>query len=74
MQDGSVPTMPDVLADAVVPRGATVLVALGLLAVLVVFAGSFGRAVIAAVRGPPCTPRTVLSGRQILARFCIARR
>jgi lipoprotein LpqS len=42
MQDGSVPAVPDILADAVVLRAITVLVALGLLAVVVVLAGSSG--------------------------------
>jgi len=73
MQDDSAQAMPDILAGAVVPRAATVLLALGLLAAVAVLASSFGRSAMAAMRDPPCTPLSVLSGRQLLTRFCIAR-
>jgi hypothetical protein len=58
----------------VLPRLTPVLVALALIAAVVVLAGSCGRAILAAGRGPPRALATVLTGQQILARFCISRR
>jgi amino acid transporter len=74
IRDGSTPTAPDTFTAAVLPRLTPVLVALALIAAVVVLAGSCGRAILAAGRGPPRALATVLTGQQILARFCISRR
>ncbi|MDN4519688.1 MULTISPECIES: hypothetical protein [Mycolicibacterium] len=73
-QHASAAISPDTFATAVVPRVATVLVALGL-AVAVAAAWLYrGHGIWAAVRGPPRGLGPVVSGRQLLARFCISRR
>jgi hypothetical protein len=70
----SVVLSPDTLATAVVPRVATILVALGL-AVAVAAAWLYGgHGIWATVRGPPRGLGPVSSGRQRLSRFCISRR
>jgi len=73
-QQASATVSPDTFAIAVVPRVATVLVALGL-AVAVVAAWLYrGYGIWATVRGPPRGLGPVASGRQLLAHFCISRR
>ncbi|WP_234809826.1 hypothetical protein [Mycolicibacterium tusciae] len=65
---------PDTFATAVLPRATSVLVALGL-ALAVVAAWLYGgQGILGTVRGPPDGPKTVTSGRQLLACFCISRR
>ena len=65
---------PDTFATAVVPRVATTLVALGLAIATVVFGMYAGHTVWATMRAPPRALIADLSGRQLLVRFCIARR
>lgn len=65
---------PDALAEAVLPRAATSLVALGLIAALAAAALRRHQPALAAVRGPPRPLTTVLSGRVLLTRLCVARR
>jgi lipoprotein LpqS len=73
MQDGSKPIPPDTLTAMVAPRVTTVLIAMGLIAVVTMLAFSWGSASLAPVRGPPRALAGVLAGQQILTRFCIAR-
>ncbi|WP_253946976.1 hypothetical protein [Mycolicibacterium rhodesiae] len=65
---------PDTFVTAVLPRVATVLVALGL-AVAVVAAWMYGgHGIWASMRGPPPGLAPIASGRDLLARICISRR
>lgn len=74
-QEDSSVASPDSFVIARLPRGATTLVALGLV-VAVVVVGLYGGGYLlsAAVRAPPPRLAPVTSGRQLLARFCISRR
>lgn len=70
----SVVLSPDTSVVAVLPRVATILMALGL-AVAVAAAWMYGGyAIRAMMRGPPPGPASVASGRDLLARICISRR
>lgn len=73
---GDVPTPlpPDAIAEAILPRASTSLVALGLIAALAVAAVCWHQPALAAIRGPPRPRSTFLSGRVMLTRLCIARR
>lgn len=65
---------PEEFATAVLPRSASTLAAL---AVVVGLAAAWmlrGFATRSTTRGPPATPAVVAPGRQLLIRFCIARR
>jgi hypothetical protein len=74
VQQASPTVAPDASATAVVPRVATVFVAFGL-AIAIVAAWMYrGHGLWTAVRGPPLGLASASSGRQLLARFCIARR
>jgi len=74
VQQASTALSHDTFATAVVPRVATVLVAL-VLVVAVAAAWLYrGHGIWATVRGPPRGPGPVASGRQRLSRFCISRR
>ncbi|WP_459167236.1 putative copper homeostasis (lipo)protein LpqS [Mycolicibacterium flavescens] len=72
--DAPTPLPPDAFAEAVLPRASTSLIALGLTAALAVVAVWWRQPALAAIRGPPRAQSTVLSGRVILTRLCIARR
>ncbi|MDZ4232732.1 MAG: hypothetical protein U1C73_02985 [Dietzia sp.] len=72
--DGSALASPETVAAAVPPRGTTMLVALAVIAAICVLAGCRARDLLAAVRGPPGAAAVILTGQQILTRFCIARR
>jgi hypothetical protein len=65
---------PDNFAMAVAPRVATTLVALGLAVAAVALGTYCGHWVWATIRGPPPEVPIATPGRQLLARFCIARR
>jgi len=70
----SVVLSPDTFVTAVLPRVATVLVALGL-AVAVAAAWMYGgHGIWATIRAPPGGLAPIVSGRDLLARFCISRR
>jgi hypothetical protein len=74
LQDGSTDVAPDTFATAVLPRIAPILAAVGL-AIAVVAGWLYGgHGVWAMMRGPPRALTSVVSGRQLLVRFCIARR
>lgn len=72
--DASPTLPPDALAEAVLPRASTSLVLLGLIAALAVVAVCWHQPALAAIRGPPKSRPSVLSGRVLLTRLCIARR
>ncbi|UUO01984.1 hypothetical protein M4D79_27800 [Mycolicibacterium novocastrense] len=72
--DASPTVPPDTLAEAVLPRASTSLVLLGLIAALAVVAACWHQPALAAIRGPPKSRPSVLSGRVLLTRLCIARR
>ena len=73
-QKDSAVVSPEGVVIARVPRAASTLAALGLVVAVVVFGLHGGYRLGARVRAPPCRPAPVLSGRQLLARFCIERR
>ncbi|MDW5609381.1 MULTISPECIES: hypothetical protein [Mycolicibacterium] len=70
---GESPLAPDTLVEAVLPRGTVSLIALGLTAALAVIPLVWHQAALAAIRGPPRRSSTTLTGRDLLARLCIAR-
>lgn len=72
--DAPAPLPPDAFAEVILPRPSTSLVALGLIAALAVVAARWHQPALAAIRGPPRPRSTVLSGRVMLTRLCIARR
>jgi lipoprotein LpqS len=74
MQDASTPAVPDKFTAAISPRATTTLMALGLITAVAILASCWGTGVWTAVRGPPNELACVLAGRQLLTRFCIARR
>lgn len=65
---------PEQFAAAVLPRSGTVLVALGLVAAVLAITGVFGGLVVPAGRGPPVGLGAVVTGRDRLTLFCLARR
>lgn len=65
---------PEQFAAAVLPRSDTTLVALGVVAAMLATTGVLGGIVVAAGRGPPCGLAPVITGRDRLTRFCLARR
>ncbi|MFV9632902.1 hypothetical protein [Mycobacterium neumannii] len=72
--DDASPTLPpDALAEAVLPRASTSLILLGLIAALAVIAVCWHQPALVAIRGPPKSRPSVLSGRVLLTRLCIAR-
>jgi hypothetical protein len=72
--DGPAPTAPDAFAEVALPRTVTLLVAVGLVAIVgAAFAcRSTGGSVV--IRGPPKWGGYVVAGQQLLLRHCIARR
>ncbi|BBX26923.1 hypothetical protein MCHIJ_52430 [Mycolicibacterium chitae] len=73
-ENGSLPVVPDIVAEAVLPRAATALVALGLAVAIGLVALLWRPRLWRGVRGPPRGRGAVWSGRQRLTRMCIARR
>lgn len=65
---------PEVFAEAVLPRGAVALLALGLIAAAVTVLTLWRQLPPAAVRGPPRRKASASTGRETLTRLCIARR
>lgn len=74
ISSGSTPLAPDTFAEAVLPRGTTGLVALGLVAAAAAAATLWQQAALAAIRGPPRRVAVNTAGRATLTRLCIARR
>lgn len=70
----AIPGAPDALADALVPRTRTVLMALGLILAVALLGGLALRQRILVGRDPPRTFVLVSPGRDVLARHCISRR
>lgn len=67
------PACPQSLAMAVLPPSATVLVALEAAVVVTAIGGSVAHRAAPATRGPLCSV-VALTGKDILTRFCLARR
>ncbi|WP_163887296.1 hypothetical protein [Mycolicibacterium hippocampi] len=74
ISSGSTPRAPDTFAEAVLPRGTTALVALGLVAAVAAAATLWQQAALATIRGPPRRVAVNMTGRATLTRLCIARR
>ncbi len=72
-QDGFVTVTPDTFADAALPRTVTLLVPIGLIAVIGAALSSWATSSQAVIRGPPRRGGSV-AGQQMLLRLCIARR
>lgn len=72
--DASALLAPDTFAAAVLPRASTALAALGLITAVAAAVLLWRQTTLASVRGPPRPLSTVLSGRVMLTRLCIARR
>ena len=64
---------PDTLAEAILPRGTVSLIPLGLAIVVAVLPVLWREAAVAPIRGPPRDARPLRTGRDVLARLCIAR-
>lgn len=71
---GSSLTCLELLANAVLPALASTLVALGLLVAMATVAGLFADRVLQPGRSPPRALATVITGRDLLTRLCVARR
>jgi len=72
--NGSVTECHDVFATAVLPRSATALVELGVVAAVIAVTVVLANLVVPAGRGRrECLP-LLLTGRDLLTRFCLARR
>lgn len=70
----AIPGAPDALADAMVPRVRTALLAMGLIFAVALLAGMSLRQRIVVGRDPPRIRVLVSPGRDVLARLCISRR
>jgi hypothetical protein len=74
VQDGSTPMAPDAFAEAALPRTVTLLVALGLVAMIGVAFANWATDANCVIRGPPRWGGYLIAGQQLLLRLCIARR
>ncbi len=74
MEDGSTSMAPDTFAEAALPRTVTLLVAIGLVAVIGVAWSWWTARASAVIRGPPRRGSYVVAGQQLLLRLCTARR
>ncbi|WP_244232281.1 hypothetical protein [Mycobacterium innocens] len=72
--DGSLSECHNVFATAAVPRSATTLVERGVVSAVVAITAALANLVVSAGRGPPKGPLTILTGQDLLTRFCLARR
>lgn len=70
----AIPGAPDALADALVPRVRTALLAMGLIFAVALLGGMSLRQRIVVGRDPPRIRVLVDPGRDVLARLCISRR
>lgn len=73
-QDGSAPTAPDAFAEAALPRTVTLLVSIGLAAIIGAAYSWRSKGATVVIRGPPRWGGYLISGQQLLLRLCIARR
>ncbi len=74
VQNGSVTAAPDAFADAALPRTATVLAAIGLVAIVGAACARCATSTYGVIRGPPRWGGHLVAGQQLLLRLCIARR
>ncbi|KKC05797.1 hypothetical protein AWC17_26585 [Mycobacterium nebraskense] len=74
LADGSLTACHDVFAAPVVTRSATTLLELGVVAAIVAAAAALTTLVAPVGRGPPRALAPVLSGQDLLTRFCLSRR
>jgi hypothetical protein len=72
--DGSSTACPESVAAAVLPRSGTASVALGAVMAVVAITGWRAQPAVLTGRGPPGALGTVLTGRDLLTRICLARR
>ncbi|ORW07844.1 hypothetical protein AWC14_23780 [Mycobacterium kyorinense] len=72
--DGSSHACPEQFATAVLPRSATALATLGAVVAVVAVMGWAAPLMVSAGRGPPRAPASVVTGHDLLTRFCLARR
>lgn len=73
-QDGSAPMAPDTFVGAALPRAVTLLLAVGLVAVIGAAFSWWATGASAVIRGPPRWRGHVVAGQQMLLRLCTARR
>jgi hypothetical protein len=73
-QDGSAPMAPDTFVEAALPRTVTLLVAVGLVAVIGAAFSWWATGASVGIRGPPRWAGHVVAGQQVLLRLCTARR
>lgn len=71
---GGTPPAPDAVAEAVLPRATMTVLMLALVAFLLSVPALWRHRVTATPRGPPRPRSHTLSGRDVLAQSCIARR
>lgn len=74
LADGTSPACDESLAAAVLPQSATTLVALGLVFAVVAVMGWLAQPAVLSGRGPPRALGAVLTGQDLLTRFCLSRR
>jgi hypothetical protein len=72
--DGSSTACHESVAAAVLPRSGTASVALGAVMAAVAITGRLAQPPVVAGRGPPRALGAALTGRDLLTRFCLARR
>ncbi|ORW11066.1 hypothetical protein AWC14_19310 [Mycobacterium kyorinense] len=72
--DGSSHACPDQFATVVLPRSATALAALGVVMAVAAVTGWLAPLIVSAGPGPPGRSANVLTGHDLLTRFCLARR
>jgi hypothetical protein len=74
VRDGSIPSAPDLMATAGLPRSASTLLALGLAVALCVAMVCWCALRTVTSRGPPRRAAAIHTGRAVLTRLCISRR
>ncbi|WP_456320168.1 putative copper homeostasis (lipo)protein LpqS [Mycolicibacterium vinylchloridicum] len=72
--DASTSLAPDTVAEAILPRPSTALVAWGLVAIVAMVLLIWRHSRRTVVRGPPRSRSPISSGRVLLTRHCISRR
>lgn len=72
--DGAPHGCPQQVATAVPPRSATELAVLGVVVTVAAVTGWIAPLIVSAGRGPTVTPAIVLTGQDLLTRFCLSRR
>lgn len=70
----SVPAPPEMVTAVLPPRAGTALATVALIAALIAGAALFVHLFVPTVRGPPRALAALLTGQQVVTRFCISRR